>query len=151
MREINFSENFHYIFGGLLATQHDRCHNCDYSPRGQTVSTSHLDFPCQDHFRPAVNRQPIFPREMTRRSDSDCPPTISQSEFRASYSVRILKTSDNTGFLWKPWFLVPPWKPWPCSEMSKTDFLELLGTISRSHFIFSICLKHAQQNCRSGF
>ena len=32
------------------------------------------------NFRPAVNRQPMFPREMTRRADSACPPTNSHSE-----------------------------------------------------------------------
>ena len=34
----------------------------------------------QWNFRPAVNRQPMFPREITRRADSACPPKNSRSE-----------------------------------------------------------------------
>ena len=36
---------------------------------------------CQPYFKPAVNRQPMFPREMTRRADSACSPSNSRSEF----------------------------------------------------------------------
>ena len=91
MRNFNFSTEIVYIVCGLLATQHARRHKEHYPPRGQAVPTNHV--------RPAVNRQPMFPREMTRRADSACPPTNSHSEFRASYSVRALKTSENIGFL----------------------------------------------------
>ena len=33
------------------------------------------------NFRPAVNRQPMFPRDMTRRANSACPPTKPHNEF----------------------------------------------------------------------
>ena len=32
--------------------------------------------------KPAVNRQPMFPREMTRRADFACPPANSLNEFQ---------------------------------------------------------------------
>ena len=61
-----------------------------YSPR-DTSSASHIHRGCAAldfvlakrffDFRPAVNRQPMFPREMTRRADAACPPTDSHSEF----------------------------------------------------------------------
>ena len=51
------------------------------------------------NFRPAVNRQPMFPREMTRRADSACPPTNSLSEFPRLLQLTRFKTSENIGFL----------------------------------------------------
>ena len=104
MRKFKFSKKFDYIVCGLLATQHAHCHKEYYSPRTQAVSTSHVlggdsrqrsqfailrSISSQQRrifskfydFRPAVNRQPMFPREMTRRADSACPPTNSLSEF----------------------------------------------------------------------
>ena len=42
MRKFNFSSDFLHIVCGLLATQHARCHKEYYSPREQTVSTSHF-------------------------------------------------------------------------------------------------------------
>ena len=46
----------------------------------------HLAFSFKKNWKPAVNRQPMFPLEMTRRADSACPPTNSLIGF-----VRLLQ------------------------------------------------------------
>ena len=55
-------------------TAFGKCSNkfCGTSPSSKTFLK---------YFRPAVNRQPMFPREMTRRADTACPPKNSLSEF----------------------------------------------------------------------
>ena len=49
-------------------------------------------------FKPAVNRQPMFPQEMTHRADPPARRRMRTTIFSASYSVRALKISENLGF-----------------------------------------------------
>ena len=52
------------------------------------------------NFRPAVNRQPMFPREMTRRADSACLPMDSYSAF--SRLLQRTRPKNNQKHPWNP-------------------------------------------------
>ena len=93
-----------------------------------SVSSSNLapTSPWPQNFRPAVNRQPMFPRDMTRRADSACPPTNYHSEFSRFLQRTCFESKRKHRFSIKIAIVGAIMKPCFRSESAQTNFMGLL-------------------------